>query len=85
MKLPPFPNSFFFKLFDWIISKISSDGGDFPRVIEIAFLLLNLSLNYQQQQRFFLVLSKFFSNMKYPKFKLEPIENVRFRVANEII
>ena len=38
MKLYSFPN--YFKkpkeLFDLIIFKISSDGGDFPRIIEIA-------------------------------------------------
>ena len=34
----------FKELFDLIISKISSDGGDFPRTIEIALLRLCSSL-----------------------------------------
>ena len=43
MKLSPFSNSLKIlikELFDLIISKTSSDGGDFPRIIEIALSLL---------------------------------------------
>ena len=42
LKLSPFPNSFKNpkELFDLIISKISSDNGDFPRIIEIALSIL---------------------------------------------
>ena len=38
MKLSPFPKSFknIKELFDLITSKMGSDGGDFPRIIEIA-------------------------------------------------
>ena len=38
MKLSPFSKSFknLKELFDLIISKINLDGGDFPRIIEIA-------------------------------------------------
>ena len=45
MKLSPFSNSeknSLKELFDLIISKISSDGGDFPRIIKIALFLLSL-------------------------------------------
>ena len=43
MKLSPFSISLkkFKELFDFIISKISSDGGDFPRIIEIALFLID--------------------------------------------
>ena len=45
MKLFPFPDSFknLKELFDLIISKISSDGGDFPRIIEITLFIFRLS------------------------------------------
>ena len=44
MKLSPFSNSLkkLKELFDLIISKISSDGGDFPRIIEIALFFIVL-------------------------------------------
>ena len=44
VELSPFSNSLEKKLkelFDLIISKISSDGGDFRRIIEIALFRLN--------------------------------------------
>ena len=42
-KIIPFSKFFFFnlkELFYLIISKISSDGGDFPRIIEIALIFV---------------------------------------------
>ena len=50
MKLCPISNSFkkLKELFNLIFSKISSDGGDFPRIIEIALFLLKSFLLIQR-------------------------------------
>ena len=67
MNLSPFANSKSFKnfkeLFDLIISKISSDGGDYPRLIEIAlFSIFPLSryiyLQTVRQENFIYYMSR---------------------------